>query len=73
MSPADKGIEDFDIRAARLFEEETAIRLEHPLDFIYYRFAPVWNVMQNAKDDDHILAGIGELAQVFCILNEELK
>ena len=60
MSPAEEGIEDFDIHAARLFEEETAIWFENACNFIN-RSAPVGDVMQNAEDDNHVLAFVLKL------------
>ncbi len=60
MSPAEEGVEDLDVHAAGFFEKETAAGLEDARDLIH-GLAPVGNVVQNAKDDDHILARVGEL------------
>src|SRR5690242_14789837 len=61
VSPAEEKIEQFEVHAARLLDEESAVRFEHTPGLVD-NFAPFRDVMQNAKDNDYISAGIGKLA-----------
>ena len=70
VSPTEEKIKKFDIHTARFFNEETTAWLEHALDFVDH-IAPFRDVVQDAKDDDHIFACICKLAQVRCVLDEK--
>src|SRR5258706_5848528 len=60
MSPTKEEIEEFEIHATWFFEKELSIWFEHARNFVK-RFAPFRDVMQNAEDDNDILAGVCEL------------
>src|SRR6266540_468136 len=71
MSPAEEEIEQFEVHAARFFNEETAVWSQHTFDLIDH-FAPFRDMMQDAEDDHYIFAPIGKLMQVRCVLHKEL-
>lgn len=70
MSPAKEEVEHLNVHSTRLFEKKASIRFQHLHNFINY-FSPFRDVMENTKDDNDILARVGELTQICRVLNEE--